>query len=38
LGRDIKNIAVIDNAMYSFAFHLDNGVPILPYYHNKKDK
>jgi hypothetical protein len=28
---------LIDNSVLSFAFQLDNGIPILPYYDNKKD-
>lgn len=34
----LKNILIIDNSVLSFAFHLDNGIPILPYYSNKKDR
>lgn len=34
----LKNMIIIDNSVLSFAFHLDNGIPILPYYNNKKDK
>jgi len=29
---------IIDNSILSFAFHLDNGIPILPYYNNKNDR
>ena len=36
-NRNLSDIALIDNACYSFAFQLDNGVPILPFYENKKD-
>jgi len=40
--RIIKNVKlsdmiIIDNSVLSFAFHLDNGIPILPYYNNKED-
>jgi hypothetical protein len=28
---------IIDNSVLSFAFHLNNGVPILPFYSNKDD-
>ena len=40
--RIIKNVkledmVIIDNSVLSFAFHLDNGIPILPYYQNKDD-
>lgn len=34
---DLKKIIIIDNSALSFAFHLDNGIPILPYYDNKDD-
>jgi len=36
-NRDLKDIAIIDNACYSFAYHVENGVPIIPYYNNKND-
>lgn len=29
---------LIDNAAYSYFFQLANGVPIIPYYHNKDDR
>jgi hypothetical protein len=29
---------IIDNAIYSFAFQLDNGIPIIPFYDDKEDK
>lgn len=28
---------IIDNSVLSFAFHLENGIPVLPYYNNKND-
>ena len=28
----LDDIVIIDNSVLSFAFHLDNGIPILPYY------
>ncbi len=34
---DLKDIIIIDNSILSFAFHLDNGIPILPFYDNKQD-
>ena len=34
---DLKKIIIIDNSALSFAFQLDNGIPILPYYDNKDD-
>jgi Dullard-like phosphatase family protein len=35
---NLKDIILIDNAVYSFAFQLDNGIPIIPYYKGKDDK
>lgn len=37
LGREMKNVLLVDNAAYSYAFQLDNGVPILPYFKGKND-
>ena len=34
---DEKDIVIIDNSVTSFAFHLNNGIPILPYYNQEKD-
>ena len=28
---------MIDNAAYSYAWQVDNGVPIVPFYDNKDD-
>jgi len=36
-GVDLKDIIIIDNSVLSFSFHLDNGIPILPFYENKQD-
>lgn len=33
----LSNMVLIDNSVLSFAFHLDNGIPILPFYSNKDD-
>lgn len=27
----------MDNAAYSYAYQLDNGIPIIPYYEGKND-
>jgi hypothetical protein len=40
--RIFKNVSmndmiIIDNSVLSFAFHLENGIPILPYYNNPDD-
>ena len=36
-NRNIEDVAIIDNACYSFGYHLNNGIPIIPFYDNKKD-
>lgn len=36
-NRDLRNVVLIDNAVYSFILNLNNGIPIIPYYNNKKD-
>jgi Dullard-like phosphatase family protein len=33
----LEDIILVDNAVYSFAFQLDNGIPIIPYYRGKED-
>jgi len=34
---DLKDIVIIDNSVLSFAYHLQNGIPIVPYYDEDKD-
>ena len=34
---DLKDVAIIDNSVLSFAYHLDNGIPISPFYDSKTD-
>ena len=36
-GYDLNEIVIIDNSVMSFAFHLENGIPILPYYNGEHD-
>lgn len=36
-NRDPQSILIVDNAIVSFAFQLDNGVPIIPFYDDKED-
>lgn len=36
-NRNLKNMVLIDNAAYSYCLQLDNGIPIVPFYNNKKD-
>ncbi len=38
LGRDLKNVVIVDNAPYSFSYQLDNGYPIVPFSNDKKDQ
>jgi CTD small phosphatase-like protein 2 len=33
----MDSMVLVDNAAYSYATQLDNGIPILPYYHGKAD-
>ena len=35
---DLKNIIIIDNSVLSFTFHLNNGIPVVPYIDSKEDK
>ena len=34
---DLKDIIIVDNSVLSFIYHLENGIPIVPYYHEDKD-
>jgi Dullard-like phosphatase family protein len=36
-NRDLKDLVLVDNAAYSFILNLENGIPIIPFYNNKKD-
>ena len=33
----MSNIVLIDNSVYSFAYQVENGVPIIPFYDDKND-
>ena len=33
----LEDVVIIDNSLLSFAFHLKNGIPIVPYYDGKND-
>ena len=34
----LKDILILDNNCLSFAFNINNGVPILPFYDNAQDE
>jgi TFIIF-interacting CTD phosphatase-like protein len=36
LNRNLSDMILVDNAAYSYAFQLDNGIPIIPYYEGRK--
>ena len=31
-NRDLKDMIIVDNSALSFAFHVKNGIPILPFF------
>lgn len=35
--RDLSDLVLVDNSVYSFAFQLENGVPIVSFYDEKDD-
>lgn len=37
-NRDLKDIIIVDNAVYSFGAQLSNGVPICPFKDDKEDR
>ena len=37
-NRNLEEITIVDNACYSYGYHLQNGIPIIPFYDNKKDE
>ena len=38
LGRDLKDIIIVDNSPISYALNPDNGLPILSWFDNKDDQ
>lgn len=36
-NRHLDSVVLVDNAVYSFYFQLENGIPMTPFYRNKKD-
>lgn len=37
-NKDLNDILIIDDLPHSFAFQIDNGIPILPYYNDPNDR
>lgn len=37
-NREMKDIIIVDNLIHSFAFQLDNGIPIVPWKGDRNDK
>ena len=33
INRSMNEMVLVDNAAYSYAFQLENGIPILPFYY-----
>ena len=36
--RDLESLVIVDNAVYSFGYQLENGIPIIPFYDDKSDE
>ena len=36
-SKDLSQVIIVDNAVYSFGYQLDNGIPIIPYYSQKEN-
>jgi len=37
-NRSLEDLVIVDNSVYSFAFQIDNGIPIIPFYDDKDDE
>jgi CTD small phosphatase-like protein 2 len=37
-NRDLKDLIIVDNAVYSFGAQLSNGIPITPFKDDKDDR
>jgi CTD small phosphatase-like protein 2 len=36
--RRLEEIVIVDNAVYSFGYQLENGIPIIPFYNDRSDE
>lgn len=36
-NRRLSDVVIVDNAAYSFAYQIDNGIPIISWYDDKND-
>ena len=37
-NRELKDMVLVDNSVYSFAYQIDNGIPIISYYDDPRDE
>ena len=37
-NRDLKDMVLVDNSVYSFAYQIDNGIPIISFYDDPNDE
>ncbi len=37
-NRSMNDMVIVDNSVYSFAFQIDNGIPIIPFYKDPADE
>lgn len=37
-NRSLNDMVIVDNSVYSFAFQIDNGIPIIPFYKDPADE
>lgn len=37
-NRNLEDLVIVDNAVYSFGFQLENGIPIIPFYDDQSDE